>query len=165
MSNKYSEYRSKIKTGDLLAFGHEGWGSWQDIKVQLIRIFTRSEYSHVGVAYVMGGRVWIVEAVVPQARIYPLSKRGSFYHIPMGLKVNKPQTEKMLSYIGSKYSQWQALKAFFKDLGQGNTSECAALVDTIMADFGVEMGNRQTPDAIVTQAQLYGNPTFYVESN
>lgn len=159
---EYSEIRSQIRSGDLLAWSHEGWGSWYDIKIQLVRMFTRSEYSHVGVAWVVGDRVFVLEAVEPMARIYPLSKLGSFYHIPLKAPWSQSTEEKALSYIGADYKQLQAIKAFFKPLGRGNVSECAALVLTILDNDGIDLGHFATPDAVVLQAQLYGNPTMYV---
>ena len=69
----YQEVRSSIKSGDLLFWSHRELKSWYDLKVQIVRMVTRSEYSHVGVAWVTGGRVFALEAVVPLIRIYPLS--------------------------------------------------------------------------------------------
>jgi hypothetical protein len=162
---KYETYRESIKSGDILAFSHEGWKSWSDIKTQAVRIFTRSNYSHVGVAVVLAGRVMVLENVVPYARLYPLSQRGSFYHIGMKDVVWTGELEeKAFSYIGSKYSQWQAIKAFFVNLGRGNTSQCAALVSELMYAANIYMGDRQTPDAIVLQSLLLGYPLLYVEN-
>jgi hypothetical protein len=56
---KYEAAREKVKSGDLLAWSHRGWRSWYDIQIQLVRFFTQSEYSHVGIAWVVGGRVHI----------------------------------------------------------------------------------------------------------
>ena len=162
--NTYNEYRSKIKSGDLLAWSHRGWKSIHDIKIQLVRMFTQSEYSHVGVAWVVGERVFVIEAVEPCVRIFPLSKLGSFYHIPLNAPWSASTEEKALSYVGAEYKQLQAIKAFFKPLGKGNVSECAALVLTILEHDGIILENRATPDAVVYQAQLYGHPTFYVEN-
>ena len=75
---KYSEYRDQIKSGDLLAWSHRGFRSWHDFKVQAVRLFTQSEYSHVGIAWVVGGRVFVIEAVEPRVRIFPLSKLGEY---------------------------------------------------------------------------------------
>jgi len=59
---KYSEVRDTIKSGDLLAWSHRGWRTWYDIKIQAVRFFTQSEFSHVGVAWAVGGRVFVLEA-------------------------------------------------------------------------------------------------------
>lgn len=47
---KYAESRDSIRTGDLLAWSHRGIKSFYDFKVWLVRLFTQSEYTHVGVA-------------------------------------------------------------------------------------------------------------------
>ena len=161
---KYSDARSTIKSGDLLAWSHRGFGTWHDIKIQIVRIATRSEYSHVGVAWVVGGRVFVIEAVQPLVRIYPLSKLGSFYHIPLGA-LWRPETEEIaLAHIGGPYSQLDAVKAFFRPLGKSVVTECAALVLNILRADGIDLGDRATPDAVVYQAQLYDHPTFLIDA-
>ena len=161
----YKSYRSNIKSGDILAFSHEGWRSWKDFKTQMVRVFTRSTYSHVGIAVELSGRLFILENVVPYARLYPLSMAGSFYHLPMkDIKWTPEFEERAFAHIGAPYSQLQAMKAFFVNLGKGNYSECAALVWNIMYDANIYLGTRQTPDAIVLQSQLLGSPLMYVEN-
>ena len=51
----------------------------KSIAVCLEGMFTRSTYAHVGLAWVIGGRVFVLEAVKPRLRIYPLSKYANFY--------------------------------------------------------------------------------------
>lgn len=160
----YSDIRSTIKSGDLLAFSHEGWGSWHDFKVQMVRMFTRSEYSHVGIAWVVGDRVFCIEAVEPCARIYPLSKLGNFYWMPLKAPW-KPSTEELaLSYVGEEYKSLNAIKAFFKPLPKGDVSECAALAIQVAWADGIDLGNRATPDAVVEAAQAMGHPLYLVQN-
>jgi len=59
----YKTFRHLIQPGDIIAFTHNGWWSVADLESQLVRIITRSEYSHVGIAWPVGGRVMILEAV------------------------------------------------------------------------------------------------------
>ncbi len=162
---KYEDMRHTIKSGDILAFSHEGWDSFYKFKIQMVRMFTKSEYSHVGVAWVIGERVFVIEAVVPCVRIFPLTKCGNFYHIPMGIEWNDTIEEKALTHIGNPYSQITAMKAFFHKLNKGNTEECAALVLTIMDSAGVFLDCRATPDDVVEYAQLRGSPLYLVENN
>ena len=81
--NHYANIRQHIKSGDLLAWSHRApwWASLRDCKIALVRLFTRSEYCHVGIAWVLGGRVFVIEAVKPEVRIYPLSKLAPFYWV------------------------------------------------------------------------------------
>lgn len=160
--NKYPEYRENIKSGDLLAWSHRGWKSFYDFKIQMVRLFTQSEYSHVGTAWVVGNRVFVIEAVEPRARIFPLSKLGNFYHTPLKAPWNLPTEEAALSYVGAEYRQLDAIKAFFKPLRKGKVSECAALAIEIASQDGINLGDRATPDAVVRQAQMLGHPTYFI---
>ncbi len=162
---EYKYIRPDIRSGDLLAFSCEGWRSYKEVKTQLIRVFTRSEYSHVGVAWVIGGRVMIIEAVIPMVRIYPLSKVGDFYHIPLSANWDEEIERKAISYVGNPYKQLKAIQAFFTNLKKNSTEECAALAITISGDAGIDLGERATPDSVVKTAQQLGFPLFFVKNS
>lgn len=148
----YSEARPTIKSGDLIAYSAGDWKSWHGIKINLIRIFMRSTYSHVGVAWVISGRVFILEAVVPLTRIYPLSKTGNFYLIPLNAEWSINTEEYALSRIGEAYSQWDAIKAYFNPLKKGSVSECAAYAREILLRDGIDLGELSRPDTVVQAA-------------
>lgn len=156
----YEAARDKIKSGDLLAWSHRGWRSWYDIKIQLVRFFTQSEYSHVGTAWVVGGRVLVIEAVTPLVRIYPLSKLGTFYWIPDFNVWTKEKEELALSYVGTEYSQIEAIAAFFSRSVLPDKMQCAKLVATIL---GMEHTNH-TPSEIMDYALSAGLTLHKVES-
>jgi len=154
----YEQARPLLKSGDLLAWSHTGWGSWHDIKVQLVRMFTRSEYSHVAVAWVTAGRVFALEAVQPMVRIYPLSKLGDFYHIPLVVNWTPEVEEYALSHVGTPYSQVKAIKAFFQPLLHDGQTECAEYVSDVVVAAGAFVGAVATPTAVVRHAQWQGAP-------
>jgi hypothetical protein len=163
----YVEGRNEIKSGDLLAFTHVGWKSWRDIKIQIVRMFTKSEYSHVGVAWVVGGRVFVLEAVVPLIRIYPLSKCGNFYHIPMDLNWTPDVEGFALSKVGEEYSQFEAILASIDKLEQGanNKWECAEYVKAVFGKAGVVLNGEATPTDVVRSAQELGKCTRLVRNS
>lgn len=159
---KYAEARRNIKSGDLLAWSHRGWNSLYDVQIQAIRVFTQSEYCHVGLAWVIGGRVFVLEAVTPKIRIYPLSKLGEFYWLPLGAQW-RPETEEFaLSKVGEVYSKWQAVKSYFKPLRIDNKWQCAEYARQVLLRNGVDLGEKVTPSAIVKAAQEYGAPLYLV---
>lgn len=158
----YQEARPRIRSGDLIAQSHREWKSWHDIKVQIVRFFTQSEYSHVGIAWVVGGRVFMLEAVQPKVRIYPMAKIGDFYWLPMKAQW-KDATERIaLEHVGDDYSQALAVQAFFSDIDHSTTNECAAYVRHVLESDEIFLGNRATPDAIVREAQKRGAEMYYV---
>ena len=161
---KYSEARAAIRSGDILAWSHRGIKSWHDLKIWFVRMFTRSEFSHVGTAWVIGDRVFVIEAVMPLVRIYPLSKLGDFYHLPMGAPW-KPSTEALaLSKVGHKYSQLQAMLSPFDEPPADDLWECAELVAAVANADGINLGNVYTPSAIVVAAMQRGAMLIYVEN-
>lgn len=158
----YADARPLIRSGDLLAFSSGSWKTWSGIKVNIVRMFTRSTYSHVGLAWAIGGRVFVLEAVKPRLRIYPLSQCHDFYLL--GLKAPwREQTETFaLENIGGTYSEWVALQAFFRPLEKGNVRQCAAYVREILLFDGIDLGDRSTPDAVVDAALARGADIDFV---
>ena len=151
----YAKARETIKTGDLLAWSHGGWGSWRDIQVNLVRVFTRSEYSHVGLAWVANGRVFIIEAVGTGVRIFPLSRELPFYWVQKPSPLTQEAIEFLFARIGAPYSKWQAILAGIGALanGQDDRWQCAELVLSALALDDDGFGDiNATPTAVVKEA-------------
>ncbi len=161
---KYSDVRRTIKSGDLLAWSHRRWKNWHDIKIQIVRFFTQSEYSHVGTAWVVGERVFVIEAVQPLVRIFPLSELGDFYFIPTFGIWNKESEEFALKQVGCPYTQLEAIKAFFSRLKPNGKWECAELCIAIAERMGVNLGTISTPTHVVLAAQRLGSATTYIQN-
>ena len=153
---KYADARPLIRSGDLIAQSHGDWTTLIGIKINMVRIFTRSTYSHVGIAWVVGGRVFILEAVKPKLRIYPMSKIGDFYHLPTQASWRAAAENTALENVGVEYSELIAVKAFFEPLEPGDVRECAAYALTVLHADGIDLGNRATLDAVVLAAMRRG---------
>lgn len=160
----YSEVREKIKSGDVFAWTHKGWGSWYDIKIQIVRLFTQSEYSHVGVAVCWAQRVFILEAVASGVRLHPLSKEVPFYWIPTESKWEYDVESFAISQLGNEYSTWQAILAFLGKLHSGadTTWQCAEYTQAILKRLGLELPGNATPTAVVSNLQEMGYPVYLV---
>ena len=121
-----------------------------------------SEYSHVATAWVVGGRVFVIEAVVPLVRIYPLSKLGEFYWVPLNVEFSEDTLDFALENVGEKYSQLQAMEAFFRLPSEDNLWECAELARAIAAKCGVNLGQIATPSAVIDNALRNGSECILV---
>lgn len=161
---KYANYRDNIKSGDLLAWSHRGFGSWYDLQVQAVRFFTRSEYSHVGVAWVFGGRVFVLESVTGGVRIFPLSRLLPCYHVALPVNWTTDAEEFALSKLGQPYSKWQAILGGLKALRPGEDAQwqCAEYAFEVIEQAGVTLGATVTPSALVEQA-MHFSPCVYLE--
>ena len=152
----YATARPLIQSGQLIAQSHGDWTTWRGLKVNLVRIFTRSTYSHIGIAWVIGGRVFILEAVKPKLRIYPMSKIGDFYLLPLQAAWGEAAENLALKNIGVDYSELVAMQAFFGPLQVGEVRQCAAYALAVLHADGIDLGNRATPDALVLAAMQRG---------
>jgi hypothetical protein len=161
---QYHTARPRFRSGDIFAQSHGSWGSWNDFKVMCVRVFTLSTYSHVGVIHVdpIDGHVYAIEAVRPKARRVRLSTIGPFYHLPMfRARWSEDTSFYVHQIIGAPYSQWDAIRAFFKPLPAGTVSECAALTREVLMRCGVDLGPMSRPDSVVQRAlELRASITF-----
>jgi hypothetical protein len=65
----YQEALNNIETGDLIAVkGTEGF------LTPFTRFFTRSDYTHVGIAYWMNGKLWMVEINGGKNHLIPMTQ-------------------------------------------------------------------------------------------
>lgn len=167
---KYGEARPYIRSGDLLFWTHRGWGSWYDIKVQAVRMWQRSEYSHVATAVMMAERVWVLEAVMPVPRVVPLSNLLPCWWIPMHAPWRKTTEVEAFSIIGkprAEYSQWQAIKGGLGLLHPGDDDlwMCAELTWCVAHWDDIELGAKITPSALSDAAQRRpGGSLNYLEA-
>jgi len=146
---KYEDVRSTITSGDIIAFTHMGWRSWSDIESQIVRMATRSEFSHVAIAWVVAERIFIIEAVVPEIRIFPLSNFKEFFilrtHIPMSIEAE----EFALSRVGERYSKWEAIKGYFGRNKDDRYWQCAEFVSSVLHKDGIDLPGKDTPTDLV----------------
>lgn len=159
---KYADYRSQIKSGDVLVWTHpqKWYRSWYDFKVALVKFFTKSEYTHTAIAWVVGERVMIIESVVPLVRINPLSNDLPCMVIP-GNGLSEHQLETALKIVGKgQYSMWEAVRAYFRtnDMND-NHWECAEFTVSVLQESLPELKSCQaTPAAVVKALRDAGRP-------
>lgn len=165
---KYSEIRDEIKSGDLVILSHYKWASWYDLQVMMVRLMSATEYTHVGVCVVLGGRVWVAESVVPVVRLVPLSNyaEDGMYIIPTNTPMKDEELEYLLSKVGTaKYSKWQAMMAYLDrlELGADDHFECAEYAICARRLSGLDLGPRAVPAAVVKEALKQGLRLEYIE--
>ncbi len=160
----YELMRPKLRSGDMVAWSHRPWRTWYDFQIQMVRMFTRSEYCHVGCIWRAEGRVFVIEAVTPKVRIFPLSKLLPFWVLPMEMNWTEEVAEFALSTVGAEYSKLQAIESFFHPPKADNVWQCAELYRSISEVAGFSLGDDVTPSGIVLAAQRMGAQTILVET-
>lgn len=154
---RYAEARNQIRSGDVLA-----WDG-RCFQCRIVRAFTAETYSHVGVAWVVGGRVFILEAVTSGVRIFPLSRELPFYWLPLGLAWTVEAEQFALAHVGEKYSRWEAVKAFLRLPLDNTTWQCAEYALAVIERIGVRLDVPATPGAVVRALQRRGAEVILVE--
>lgn len=172
---KYSDYRSNIKSGDVIATSHRAswYKSWYDFKIAIVRAATKSTYSHVGIIANWCGRLMVLEAVEPYVRIYPLSNMvnevGEFYHVPIPFKIDFDGVGALdfaLSKIGQPYSQIDAVRSVFTRLKDDAKWECAEYVQSCLKAAGIDiLWAKSTPEEVVLALQKMGSACILVSGN
>jgi len=128
----YRQARNRIRTGDLLFW------SGNDLVSTAIKLATRSEYTHVGMAWVTSGRVFVLEAYPPSVRIMPLGTKAPFYWVSM-FGLSDDAVSFAMKHVGDPYSKLDAIKAYFKMRLPRGSWECAEYVAKIYAHDGLPM--------------------------
>jgi hypothetical protein len=165
---KFSEAKSLIKSGDLIACSHQPWASISDIESHIVRIVTESEYSHVCV--VAGSdrdSPYVLEAVVPSVGLNPLEKYldyGFFWIAVPDKPMTQQEREYGLSKVGEEYSKLEAIEGQLDLLRIGCSErwECAELTICMRKLSGLDLGSKATPAAVVQRALSLGYPLKFV---
>jgi hypothetical protein len=165
---KYSEFKNVCKSGDLIAVSHKEWKTVADIESQIVRMVTESEYSHVCVVWKdENGEPHVIEAVVPQVSVSPLTKylEDGFYHIPTDKPMSKEEEAYGFSKVGQQYSKLEAVAGYLHllDIGQDMRWQCSELTISMRRMSGLGLGPIATPSAVVQKALSRGYSLQFVE--
>lgn len=152
---EYAEAREGIQSGDLLSWSGHSFFS------KIIKMFTQSSMTHVGIAYKLGDRLFVIEAMEGRGvRLFPLSRRVPFFWIkptirnhPWNAVVENSAVEK----IGDKYSFKECIRAVLnKKLKKDKYWQCAEFASYILYRMGYPTSGYVTPHDLV-QKMLDGN--------
>ena len=147
-----------IKSGDLIA-----WTSNKGFYNKLIRLVTLSEYTHVGIAVIENGKLYVVEATRPVVRKVELVGRAPFHHIPMGVVVDTVLSKVLDDFIGKEYSIVQAALSVFNIYINDDKWYCTEQCYEFYKRAGIEFDKRLTPTKFVRQAISYSNVINNIE--
>lgn len=148
----YAQARQRIQSGDVLAWDSKGSGVWNRFLIWLGRLGQLTPWTHVGVAWVVGDRVLIIDAVAKGVRDYPLSQDLPCYHLARATPLSDAQLAFALSKKGQRYSYLECVWAWF---GRNNPHdanwECAEYVCAIL-----DLDCKATPSDVVDFVMAQG---------
>lgn len=146
----YNFIRPTIKSGDLIAC------KGSSIIDKIIKLWTKSIYSHVGVAWVYSGRVFMIDSSRAHGvALTPLSISDSFDLVSDGSwTVDEPAWERAFEQLGKPYSWMDVFRGALHKATQSLKSfQCAEYVAFV---YGWGNTNTGTPREIVSMALSKG---------
>lgn len=159
MSHLFSEIHTKIKTGDLVAWNTPKYKSFLTFVLFLYQKITGSVFTHVGMVVKIGGRLYVVEAVPPMVRLFPLENYKHFFWIDAAVKA---PASKQLTFLTAKVGKPYSILDMFKShIGMENSKDdyyCSELAADFYYNFGyiknTDVG--YDPDSIVNAISEVG---------
>ena len=149
---RYSDFRPQIKSGDVIAYTHRGIRSWRDFLIWIVRLFGRTEYCHVAIAWVTAGRVFLLEAVGSGVRIFPMSLDLPCFHLD-AQDLTQPQLEYALSQAGKPYSYLDCVEGYLgREQGEESHWMCAKYVCKVLG-----LPCKKTPSDVVAYLLANGS--------
>ena len=134
----YAYIRPQMKTGDLLFWrNHKGGPTIGYLERFIVQAGTMSPYIHVGMCWVEGGRVWVMEITTRGCAPRLLSMTGDFAWIAAPQALSKEALWRAQSFFGEwTYSRWQAFTGWLGRLSIGKDlqGQCAEYVLTVLND-------------------------------
>lgn len=165
---KYSEVRSKLKTGDLVFWGEYKGGSFRSVVERwLVRHKTASPLIHVGLLWVDHERVWVMDITTEGCAPKLLSNCHSFYWIAAPRQLSEAGLTYAFGCFGKlTYSRWQALLGSLQRLriGVDLKSQCAEFVITVLAVDAMAPSEIATPAACADGAMKLWNSAMIAVS-
>jgi hypothetical protein len=153
----YAEARPKIQTGDPLFFRGSG------LLARIIRAQTESHFSHVGMAWVVGGRVLVLESR-PKHRGVTIDRGLSdclgegVSWMPLGPGDHQFSLERALCYLGKFYGWWNAVRAGLGFTPVPGGIQCAQYASFVL---GFPAYSGETPQRLFEL--LHGHPIYLLE--
>lgn len=174
----YSFVREELRPGDVIAFSGRGWVS------KVIKLFTRSKVSHVGIVLEISeqGRVMVMESTTlggkKGVQVNRLSQRvsqykGEMWWLPLNSVVKESMDMAAFWHFlweqdGKKYDTWQALKSALPSVIRREHFDkmfCSELVAGALEAAGAipELNaSEMTPDDVV-ELPVYGKSYFQIK--
>lgn len=147
---RYAEARNQIKSGDLLAWRGRGPVGW------IVRHWTGSAWSHVGVAWRFRGRLFVLEAREGiGVGLRAVSNALPFDHIGSDADWNDEVERFALDHLGKAYSYPDFVRAGL-GLAPGHEGEiCSEYAAKVLRRAGV-LASGYTPAQIVNSCLELG---------
>lgn len=169
MDYDYEHIRARIKTGDMLLWRDHAGGPIRAVSERwIVRHTTASPYTHVGIALVWFGRVWVMDLTTKGCAPRLLSECGDFDWATAPRELSSAAVTFAFACFGEwVYSRWQAILGKLKRLviGQDRKGQCAEFALAVWMQDGMAPTDEATPGACADGAMLVWRSSLMAVSN
>ena len=123
---KYNDIKTKLKSGYVVAYSNN------DLGAKIIKFATGSKYSHVGVVWIIGRHIMVLESTLNNGvDIRPIDT-SNFYWISTNVAWNDTYEAIATSKLETAYSLIDAITAGFGLRPSKSGEICSFLVDDVL---------------------------------
>ncbi len=141
----------QLKSGDILVWNDSFKG--QSRYGALIRLFTASDFTHVGVAIKNDDGLFSAEANVPVIRTTKVDLSDRLFYIPTPIIHDNIGQSFIDDTQGLRYSYLDAIRSLFGIIDERNDKwQCAEYVLDYLKCYGHDLGRVYTPSRLVRAA-------------
>ena len=157
-----------VQSGDLLAWGGSRHSALSNLMINSIRMLTRADFGHVGIAWRVNDGVsddiLVIEACIPRIRAQRVFLDDKVVAVPMNVSWSEKAKTFLTEKIGLPYSPMDAIRAYFgKTLADDDSWQCAELCHWFYQEVGINLFHDFTPGGLVGAASTYaGNRVCHV---
>lgn len=157
-----SNLRSKIRSGDLLAWSQDPNKNGKIFRfLPIVRFLTASDFGHVGIAYVKEDGVYVYEATMPEVKLRKIDDSETFYCCSMKFEWSDSAKEWLDDKLGCKYSVLDGIRAYLGIVTKRDDRwQCAELARDFYCENGIDLNCHPTPTAVVNEAMFQRSATL-----
>ena len=170
MSVRYSDIRDSLRTGDLVSWKAGKVNSFFTAVLKIYQKILKPKSVHVGIVFVIGGRIFVVEARPPAIRIYPLSQMEDFYLIQTNIPDEKANVDFLLQEVGVEYGILDLVRGLLFADGKNNKQQyCSELGSLYYEVVGLLDSSKydeawRTPDNLIeAMCEITGSDPIHVK--
>ena len=143
----YSTNKKLIKSGDVILWSGSGFSA------RVVRLFTRSRWSHVGIAVWWGDRLMVLDSYPfkgTRARLLSHDLKNAFW-LPSGANWSRRAQGFALDELDKRYSFQNLWKTLWGLNLVKKEYHCAQYVAAVLSKAGILLTAPATPESIATE--------------
>lgn len=145
---------NKIKTGDLLVRARPVSPGISKFISQLVRFFSTSIYTHVGIVLREEDRLYVIESIYPKIQKIELCNVEDFFIVETNLskKISEKEVNLLLNEVGKKLSVGHSLFSLLNILRGKKYWSCTRLTNYFYKDvMNLDIKETHVPIDLVTE--------------